>query len=96
MKALKTMDAYREADRLGAAFLANVILCQHSTPAAKLNGLVNLLSAGHTVSTAQHSIDILLIDGVKASWCVLDEWRTRRQVRQQAALRASFEGKVGA
>lgn len=58
--------------------LANVIVCQHDKPARKLRGLRNLLNAGHTVSLAQFSTDVVLINGHKASWCVLEEWYTRK------------------
>ena len=71
------LEAYQEAQTLGAAFVANVVMNWHREPARKLKGLVNLLKAGHSVQTAQTAIDVLLIDGVKASWCVLDEWSNR-------------------
>ena len=72
------IEAYREAQTLGAAFIANVVMNWHREPARKLKGLVNLLKAGHNVQTADRAIDVLLIDGVTASWCVLDEWERRR------------------
>ena len=68
---------YRTADILGAGFLANVIMCHHRNPARKLRGLVKLIRAGHTAVTADFGLDTLLIDGHKASWCVLEEWAIR-------------------
>lgn len=53
---------YREAQLLGASFVANVIVCHQSRPTRKLAGLVALLRAGHTV-TCINSIDDLWIDG---------------------------------
>ena len=70
-------EAYQEADKHGAGFVANVIMSWHRNPARKMRGLVNLLHAGHSVQTAQTAIDVLLIDGVKASWIVLEEWANR-------------------
>lgn len=59
------------------SFLVNVIQNCHRSPMTKLRGLLNLTRAGHTARTAQFDLDRLLIDGCEASWCVLDEWRTR-------------------
>lgn len=69
---MKKMEAYQAAQSLGAGFIANVILTQHRNPSAKLNGLVELLKAGHEVRTAQFSIDTLLIDGYERGWEVLE------------------------
>ena len=71
-------EAYREAERLGASFLSNVILNWHNNPAKKLKGLVNLLKAGHSVTTGSNHIDVLIIDGYRASWVVLEEWTNRK------------------
>lgn len=68
--------AYQEAAKLGAGFLANVVLTSHRNPARKLKGLVNLLNAEHSVKTG-NQIDNLLIDGYLASWIVLEEWAKR-------------------
>lgn len=59
------------------AFLANVIECHHRKPHRKYNGALNLMNAGHSVEIGTE-IDFLLIDGHKASWCVLEEWATRK------------------
>ena len=40
-------------------------------------GLINLLRAGHSVRTAQFSVDELVVDGHAANWCVLNEWAAR-------------------
>jgi len=60
------------------SFLVNVIQNWHRSPYTKLQGLLNLVKAGHEVRTAQFDIDRLIIDGCEASWCVLDEWKARR------------------
>ena len=75
------MKAYEEAGKLGAAFIANVILTQHSNPSRKLKGLVDLLKSGHEVRAGQFSIDTLVIDGRQMGWELLespvlvDRWR---------------------
>lgn len=74
-------EAYNEAQKMGAGFLANVISAQHGNPARKLKGLVDLLKSGHDVRTAQFSIDTLIIDGRQMGWEILespvlvDRWR---------------------
>jgi hypothetical protein len=57
---------YREAQELGAPFVANVIFCHHSKPTRKLEGLVTLLRRGVTVTPASFSMDILQFDGAGA------------------------------
>lgn len=57
------VELLREADRLGASFLANVIFTGCGHPAKKLAGLVELLNAGHQVSTQQFEMFKLCIDG---------------------------------
>lgn len=75
------MEALNEAQKLGAGFIANVILTQHVNPSARLKGLVQLLKTGHEVRTAQFSIDTLVIDGMQRGWEILespvlvDRWR---------------------
>jgi hypothetical protein len=54
---------YREAQELGAPFVANVIFCHHSRPTRKLEGLVTLLRRGVTVTPASFSMDVLHFDG---------------------------------
>jgi hypothetical protein len=54
------------------SFLVNVILTQHSKPAAKLNGLLALVNAGHDCRTAQHAIDVLVVDGIPTDWSILE------------------------
>ena len=58
----------------GHDFIVNHILYCSKNPARKLNGLVNLLVAGHEV---RHASNNLYIDGHPASWIVLDEWARR-------------------
>jgi hypothetical protein len=55
-----------------ASFVANLILTQHSKPATKLRNVLYLLQSGRSVSTAQFSTDILLVDGVSVPWSALD------------------------
>jgi len=71
------VEAYREADKRGAGFLANVIMNWQTNPAKKLKGLVNLLRADHTVDVASRDLTILMVDGCMASWVVLEEWANR-------------------
>jgi hypothetical protein len=66
------MEAYAEAERRGAGFVANVILNWHGRPFAKLIGLVALLRAGREVRTAQFDLGTLLIDGECADWSALE------------------------
>jgi len=61
----------------GLSFIANVIENWHNNQARKLKGLAHLVAAGHAVRLEEFDIDGLLIDGHKASWCVLEEWATR-------------------
>ena len=68
----KKMQNYITAQDMGAGFLANVILNQHSSAGRKLAGLVKLLKAGRTASTGQFSIDTLVIDGEGATWETLE------------------------
>jgi hypothetical protein len=65
---------YAEAARHGreASFVANLIVCWHPKPTRKLAGLVKLLGRGHEVRTAQFAMDILIIDGQRASWADLE------------------------
>jgi len=78
--AFKTSEQYRarllrDAEDKGASFLANVILTNHRGVNRKLRGLVNLLNAGHQVSVAQFSIDLLTIDGrMGYSFSVLEQF----------------------
>jgi hypothetical protein len=62
------MQAYKYCQDNGAAFIANVVLCQHSNPARKLKAIANLIQAGHTVSLGSFSIDTLCIDGYVKPW----------------------------
>jgi hypothetical protein len=68
------MQNYREACSHGpeAAFVANVILTSQRNPGRKLAGLVKLLRAGSSVRTGQFAIDVLVIDGRRASWTELE------------------------
>ena len=65
-------EMYREAEERGAGFVANLIVNWHGRPFTKLCGLVALLRKGREVQTAQFSLDILLIDGERAEWSVLE------------------------
>jgi len=49
---------------------ANLIMLWHARPAKKLRGMLRLVEAGHTVTTA---VDVLLIDGKRAPWAALEE-----------------------
>ena len=68
---------YTEAIERGVGFVANLIANQHRSPKRMLRGLINLLRAGHSVRTAQFSVDELVVDGHAANWCVLNEWAAR-------------------
>lgn len=72
------IEAYRQAEALGAGFIANVIIHQHRNPARKLRGLVNLLRQGTPVRVADHQIDTLIVNECLAPWAVLEEWAARR------------------
>jgi hypothetical protein len=50
-----------------------VITCWHGRPFTKLAGLVALLRAGREVRTAQFAMDVLIIDGERASWTELEK-----------------------
>ena len=67
------VDLYLEAQERGAGFVANVISCRHRRPFTKLAGLVALLRAGREVRTAQFNLDVLVIDGERASWADLEK-----------------------
>ena len=71
---MKMKEAYQKVSEFGeaAAFVGNLILTQHSKSVSKLKGLLGLLKKGHEVRTAQFSTDILIIDGKKFGWEVLD------------------------
>ena len=71
---LTKAEAYREAQEYGlqAAHVANVIVCWHRRPFARLIGLLALLRAGHEVRTAQFDLDTLVIDGERAEWSALE------------------------
>jgi hypothetical protein len=71
MNAIETYEACMEFGS-EASFVANVIRNHHSHQAAKLRGLLQILKAGHSVRTAQFNIDILIIDGRKFGWEVLE------------------------
>ena len=66
-------EMYREAADRGAGFLANVISCHHPRAFTKLCGLLALLRNGREVRTAQFSLDVLMIDGERASWANLEK-----------------------
>ena len=66
------------SDNREAQFVLNVVQNWHGNKADMVIGLSNLVAAGHDVRTAQFDLNILLIDGGKASWCVLSEWKNRR------------------
>lgn len=75
MSRATTISSYREAIQIGNdTFTPNVILLHHRNPYRKLRGLVNLVKAGHHVTVAPNSIDLLMIDGVISAWAVLEEW----------------------
>jgi hypothetical protein len=70
----RTTDRYAKVSAYGAdaAFVANVILTQHSKPATKLRNVLYLLQSGRSVRTAQFSLDVLLVDGQQVSWDALN------------------------
>jgi hypothetical protein len=70
--AMTKMQAYAEAGKLGAGYVANVILVSHGDSARKLKGLVTLLLTGHQVQIAAFDITQLQIDGKNVSWNALD------------------------
>jgi hypothetical protein len=78
---------YATATRYGkdAAFLANVIFCQHARPTAKLAGLVALLERGAEPRTGQFAIDVLIVDGERRAWDWLEEQAPKRNGRRAAA-----------
>lgn len=71
------LEAYNEAQQLGASFIANVIMYQHRNPAKKLRGLVKLLRQNVSVRIADRSIDELIVNECRAPWAVLEEWASR-------------------
>ena len=73
---MKAIEAYHEAERLGAGFLANIIKTHHRNPAKKIKGLVMLLKNGHQVRTGQFEIDVLVVDGVRMGWDILESHNT--------------------
>jgi hypothetical protein len=56
------------------SFLVNIIQNWHSQPTRKLRGLLALTRAGKQVRTAQFAIDVLLVDGERENWTLLDVW----------------------
>lgn len=58
------------------SFLVNVIQNWHSNPMRKLRGLLALTQAGRNARTAQFDIDILIVDGERENWTLLDVWGT--------------------
>lgn len=66
--AIKVISGYGK----DARFVANVIQSWHRNATRKLCGLADLLAAGHEVRTAQFSVDVLVIDGKRYGWEVLE------------------------
>lgn len=66
-------EACKKAEEMGAGFVAHLITSWHPNPAKKLKGLVTALKAGKGVSIGQHDIDILLIDGKRVPWDMLEK-----------------------
>ena len=58
------------------SFLVNVIQCHHANPMRKLRGLLALTKAGKSVRTGQFDLDVLIVDGERENWTLLDVWRT--------------------
>jgi hypothetical protein len=69
-----TDNRYAKVSAFGpdAAFVANVILTQHSKPATKLRNVLYLLQTGRSVRTGAFSLDTLLVDGKRVPWAALD------------------------
>lgn len=68
------MDAYKAAQEYGtdAAFVANLVLNNHRNPGRKLKGLVQLLADKNDIRTAECSTDVLIINGERQGWEVLE------------------------
>ena len=66
------MRIIQDAERQ-ASFVGNVILCHHRRPWTKLRGLARLILDGHDVRTAQFDLDVLVVDGQRAEWAVLEQ-----------------------
>jgi len=56
-----------------ASFVGNVILCHHRRPWTKLRGLAQLILDGHDVRAAQFDLDVLVVDGQRTEWAVLEQ-----------------------
>lgn len=95
------MEAMNEARKMGAGFIANVIATQHSNPARKLKGLVELLKSGHDVRTAELSIDILIVDGQQFGWEILespvlvDRWRGKTSMQTASGTKLYWSDRLG-
>jgi len=82
MKKKKMTDIYRGIVNVGGDIsTANLIMLWHARPAKKLRGMLRLVEAGHTVTTARFALDVLLIDGKRAPWSALEEAASRRATR---------------
>mgnify|MGYP001565074888 CR=1 FL=1 len=68
------MQNYSECQKYGreAAFLANLILTQHCNAAYKLRGLLILLKGGYECRVGQFNRNILIINGKRFGWEVLE------------------------
>lgn len=58
------------------SFLINVIQCHHARSDRKLRGLLKLMEQGKDIRIAQFNLDILLVDGERENWTLLDVWGT--------------------
>jgi len=56
-----------------ASFVGNVILCHHRRPWTKLRGLARLILDGHDVRAGQFDLDVLVVDGHRTEWTVLEQ-----------------------
>ena len=63
---------YRKAHDLGVGWVANVIVCWHRRPGAKIRGLVWLRERGHVVTTFDEAGQSLLVDGERVPWAYLE------------------------
>jgi hypothetical protein len=74
----EALEALTEATEVwGKGFLVNVIMNQHSRPATKIKGLVKALRLGHEVAIGNQT-DVLLVDGLRQDWSVLEDWAKQR------------------
>ena len=70
----KELIQWCDSQRSHIAFLANLIVCHHPRPVAKLRGLRNLIMNRHQVCVAQFDIDQIVIDGKRCGFSELERY----------------------